>query len=111
MTKFSLKNKVALITGGGSGIGKAISLTFAAQEAKVHILDFNLEGANKTVAEIEKLGATAAAHQPNLALAAARKIWTTVRRANAAGPAGTGNGWWCWQGWCTIWPDPKLHQH
>lgn len=63
MTKFSLKNKVAIVTGGGSGIGKAISLTFAAQEAKVHILDFNLEGANETVAEIEKLGAAAEAHQ------------------------------------------------
>lgn len=62
MTKFSLKNKVAIVTGGGSGIGKAISLTFAAQEAKVHILDFNLDGASETVAEIEKLGAAAEAH-------------------------------------------------
>jgi NAD(P)-dependent dehydrogenase (short-subunit alcohol dehydrogenase family) len=63
MSKFNLKNKVAIVTGGGSGIGKAISLTFAAQEASVHILDFNIEGAEETVAEIEKLGGTATAHQ------------------------------------------------
>ena len=63
MMKFSLKNKVALVTGGGSGIGKAISLTFAKQGAKVHILDFNLEGANETVSEINTLGGQAAAHK------------------------------------------------
>ncbi|MBP0904003.1 SDR family NAD(P)-dependent oxidoreductase [Mariniflexile gromovii] len=63
MTKFSLKNKVALVTGGGSGIGKAISLTFAKQGAKVHILDFNMEGAEETVAEIKALGEAAEAHK------------------------------------------------
>jgi len=50
--KFSLKNKVAIITGGGSGIGKAISKTFAAQGAIVHILDFNKEDGNATANEI-----------------------------------------------------------
>ena len=63
MTKFSLKNKVAIVTGGGSGIGKAISLTFAKQGAKVHILDFNLEGANETVSEISTFGKQAEAHK------------------------------------------------
>ena len=63
MTKFSLKNKVAVVTGGGSGIGKAISLTFAKQGAKVHILDFNIEGANETVSEIVALGEQAEAHK------------------------------------------------
>lgn len=63
MTKFSLKNKVALVTGGGSGIGKAISVTFAKQGAKVHILDFNLEAANETVEEIKAFGEVAEAHK------------------------------------------------
>lgn len=63
MTKFSLKNKVAIVTGGGSGIGKAIALTFAKQGAKVHILDFNLEGASETVSEIKSLNKQADAHK------------------------------------------------
>ncbi|WP_296635668.1 glucose 1-dehydrogenase [Polaribacter sp.] len=67
MTKFSLKNKTAIVTGGGSGIGKAISLTFANQGAKVHILDFNLESANETVNEIKALGENAEAYQCDVA--------------------------------------------
>ncbi|MBU2996831.1 glucose 1-dehydrogenase [Cellulophaga baltica] len=63
MTKFSLKNKVAIVTGGGSGIGKAISTTFAGQGGKIHILDFNMDGAKATVAEINETGATAVAHK------------------------------------------------
>lgn len=67
MTKFSLKNKVAIVTGGGSGIGKAISLTFAEQDAKVHILDFNIEAANETAHEISKKGKEATAHKCDVA--------------------------------------------
>ncbi len=50
--KFSLKNKTAVITGGGSGIGKSISETFAEMGATVHILDMNAEAAAQTVSEI-----------------------------------------------------------
>ena len=63
MTKFSLKNKVAIVTGGGSGIGEAIALTFAKQGSKVHILDFNLEAANKTITNIKASNGQAEAHQ------------------------------------------------
>ncbi|WP_242083133.1 SDR family NAD(P)-dependent oxidoreductase [Aestuariivivens sediminis] len=62
MTKFSLKDKVAIVTGGGSGIGKAISLTFAEQCAHVHILDFDIESAQETVSEIELMGHYAKAY-------------------------------------------------
>lgn len=67
MTKFSLKNKVAIVTGGGSGIGKAISLTFAKQGAKVHILDFNIEAAEETVSEIKNFEKVAEAHKCDVA--------------------------------------------
>ncbi len=43
MSKFSLKGKSAIITGGASGIGKAISTVFAHQGAHVHILELNAE--------------------------------------------------------------------
>jgi NAD(P)-dependent dehydrogenase (short-subunit alcohol dehydrogenase family) len=65
--KFSLKNKVAIVTGGGSGIGKTIALTFAKQGAKVHVLDFNIEAAQTTISEISEAGANAEAHQCDVA--------------------------------------------
>ena len=37
----SLQNKIAIVTGGGSGIGKAISLLYAAEGAKVVVSDIN----------------------------------------------------------------------
>lgn len=45
---FSLKDKVAVITGGGSGIGQAIAVLFAKQGARVHILDLSAESGAET---------------------------------------------------------------
>lgn len=56
---FSLKNKHAVITGGGSGIGKAISLLFAQQGAIVHIIELNSDNAQQAVKEIKENGAEA----------------------------------------------------
>ena len=49
---FKLTNKSVVITGGGSGIGKAMSILFAKQGAQVHIIELNAEAASATVDEI-----------------------------------------------------------
>lgn len=59
---FSLKGKTAIITGGGSGIGRAISILFAAQGAEVHIIELNAEAGEQTVNEIKQEQGTAFAH-------------------------------------------------
>jgi 2-keto-3-deoxy-L-fuconate dehydrogenase len=56
---FSLKNKIAVITGGGSGIGREISLLFAIQGATVHIFELNLDAAQQVVKEIREAGGEA----------------------------------------------------
>ena len=54
-----LKDKVAIITGAASGIGKEIALEYAKQGAKVVIADLALEAAQATAAEIVKSGGIA----------------------------------------------------
>lgn len=50
---FDLNNKRAIITGGASGIGRAVSLLFAKQKAQVHIVDLNKEVLNDVENEIK----------------------------------------------------------
>lgn len=57
---FSLAQKTALVTGGGSGIGRAISTLFARQGAAVTILDLDENGAAATTEAITKDGGKAA---------------------------------------------------
>lgn len=54
-----LEGKVALVTGGGSGIGRASSLAFAGQGARVIVADIMIEGGEETVHMIEKSGGQA----------------------------------------------------
>ena len=58
-----LENKKAIVTGGGSGIGRAIAMTFARHGAVVYIPDFNKEGAEETASLIQNEGGTAFAGQ------------------------------------------------
>lgn len=51
-----LENKVAVITGAGSGIGKETALLFAIEGAKVVVADMNESAGEETVAEIKKNG-------------------------------------------------------
>jgi NAD(P)-dependent dehydrogenase (short-subunit alcohol dehydrogenase family) len=54
-----LENKVVLVTGGGSGIGRATSLLLAKQGAKVMIADYVPESAERTVKLIKDAGGNA----------------------------------------------------
>src|SRR5688572_3868482 len=47
-----LENKVAIVTGAGSGIGRAIALLFAQEGAKVIVSDVKEQGGNQTISEI-----------------------------------------------------------
>jgi NAD(P)-dependent dehydrogenase (short-subunit alcohol dehydrogenase family) len=59
---FRLDGKVAVVTGGGSGIGQAIALKFAAHGAAIRIVDVNEPAAAKTCQRIASTGGTASAH-------------------------------------------------
>jgi NAD(P)-dependent dehydrogenase (short-subunit alcohol dehydrogenase family) len=48
----TLENKVAIVTGAGSGIGRAIAILYASEGAKVVVTDLNEKGGNETVSEI-----------------------------------------------------------
>ncbi|MBO0952369.1 SDR family NAD(P)-dependent oxidoreductase [Fibrella forsythiae] len=81
---FSLKNKTTLITGGASGIGLAISETFAQAGATVHILELNLAAAEAAAANIRAAGGQAKAYGVDVSVQAA--VQSAVEQIAAAGP-------------------------
>ncbi len=92
---FTLHNKVALVTGGASGIGLAIATVFARQGALVHILEINAAQAETAVAQITEAGGKARAHVLDLSqqtrvtetidgIAAEHKIDILVNNAGVA---------------------------
>jgi len=64
---FNLEGKIAAITGGGSGIGKAIAELFASQGAEVFILELNEATGEETVKNILSKGGKAKAFTCNVA--------------------------------------------
>ncbi|MEP6951084.1 MAG: SDR family oxidoreductase [Ginsengibacter sp.] len=58
---FQLNGKIAVVTGSGSGIGKAVAVLFAKQGAEVHVLDLNEEACNLAVKEIQESNGKAVA--------------------------------------------------
>ncbi len=62
--------RVAIVTGGGSGLGEAISKELAAKGASVVVTDINTAGAERVVQEIGDAGGTASALQQDTAVAA-----------------------------------------
>ncbi|MEK6781310.1 MAG: SDR family oxidoreductase [Bacteroidota bacterium] len=95
----SLENKVAVVTGGGSGIGKAIALLFARQKASVYVLEKNNEAAKATTDEIKNEGGSASSYSVDVSnqvevIAVMKSIYSTTNRidilVNSAGIAHIG---------------------
>src|SRR5690349_6944184 len=55
MSYSELKGKVAVVTGGGKGIGRATALAFAREGVQVAVVDLSDEDGQTTVSEIERL--------------------------------------------------------
>lgn len=65
-----LAGKNALITGGGSGIGRAMALAFVAEGARVFVADMRGDDAEETVLQVQQVGGVAAAFQADVSLSA-----------------------------------------
>ena len=66
MNSKKLSGKVALITGGGTGIGRVIACTFASNGARIIICDINLKSLEKTKMLINKSGGKAFAIESDI---------------------------------------------
>jgi NAD(P)-dependent dehydrogenase (short-subunit alcohol dehydrogenase family) len=65
-----LEGKVALVTGGGNGIGREASLAFAREGARVAVADYEAESARETVAMINSAGGQAISLSGDVTVAA-----------------------------------------
>ena len=76
-----VKDKVAIITGGGSGIGRATCQLFAEEGAKLVVADINIDGANETVRRVQEVGEAVAVEADVSKEADAQKIADTAHDA------------------------------
>lgn len=93
---FSLKNKKAIITGGGSGIGKAISILFARQGAEVHMIDLENATSRQTEKDLKSISGKSQLHIVNITdLEAVKRLASSIGNidilVNNAGIAQIGN--------------------
>lgn len=84
MATYDVADRSAIVTGGGSGIGRAVALLLAANGAKVVVQDLSAEAADSVVAEIEAAGGTAVAVIGDAAETGV--VDETVRAAEALAP-------------------------
>lgn len=76
---FSLENKSAVITGAGSGIGRAVALLFARQKAHVHLVDLNERALEAVAQEIRNEGRAVTIHACDVTLQeAVRRVFADV---------------------------------
>jgi len=61
-----IKGQIILITGGGSGLGRRLALSFSKLGAKIVIIDINEEGINKVVKEVKEQGGEAWGYRCNV---------------------------------------------
>ncbi len=89
-TASMLTDKVAIVTGGGGGIGKAITLAYAAYGAKVVIAEIDSARAEETVKAVREAGGQAPLPSlPMFATAGRSPTWLS-------GPSGSMGGWTYW---------------
>ena len=63
-----LKDRVAIVTGAGQGLGAAVAIAYAREGARVAVVDMNVEAAQRVAAEIEAAGGQAIAVGCNVAI-------------------------------------------
>lgn len=93
---FSLHNKTAVVTGSGSGIGKAVATLFAEQGAEVHLMDLNGAAVDETAAQIKTAGGKAVPQVCDVTVQeAVKKVFDAIDKVdilvNSAGVSHIGN--------------------
>src|SRR6476620_3003377 len=78
-----LEGKVAAVTGGGSGIGEATAKRFAAEGARVLVLDRDAEGGERVTREIREAGGEAAFLRAEVSIEAEALALVAVERFGA----------------------------